>query len=73
MNDVILVDAMEAAGYWFDSFQSYDGYLRFSGDYGTRMTFESWEEVEDWLRGVVFDDPEVSARVEHIMRRAYSF
>lgn len=71
MNDMTLIEAMEAAGYWFDSFESYGDYLLFRGDYGTRMTFESREEVEEWLRGVVFDDPDVSDAVERIMRRAW--
>lgn len=71
MDDVRLVEAMEAAGYWFDEFSSYDGYLVFAGNYGTHMDFESWEEVEEWLRGVVFDDPDVSDAVERIIGRAW--
>lgn len=71
MDDVRLVEAMEAAGYWFDEFSSYDGYLVFDGNYGTRMDFESWEEVEEWLRGVVFDDSDVSDAVERIIGRAW--
>lgn len=69
--DVRLVEAMEAAGYWFDDFSSYDGYLLFSGHYGTSMDFECWADVEEWLRGVVFDDPDVSDAVERIMRCAW--
>lgn len=70
MDKETLIAAMDAAGYWFDNFESYDGCLVFSGNYGTTMYFDSWEEVEEWLRGVVFDDPDVSDRVENILRRA---
>ncbi|MBR3438259.1 MAG: hypothetical protein IKH13_01995, partial [Clostridia bacterium] len=30
-------------------------------------TFKSWNETEDWLEGVVFDDNEISLKVERIM------
>jgi hypothetical protein len=30
------------------------------------MQMESWEAAEEWLNGVVFDDPDVSDKVERI-------
>lgn len=62
-----LIDAMEAAGYWYDDLESYETWIIFRGDYCTSMYFNSWEEVNDWLRGVVFDDPAVSDAVEKIL------
>ena len=59
--------AMEAAGYTLDTLESRDDYLRFTGDYGTVMTMEGWQECREWLEGVVFDDPAVSDRVEKIL------
>ena len=47
-----LVAAMEAAGY---------------GDSGNILTMGGWHECEEWLNGVVFDDPQVSDRVEIIL------
>lgn len=81
MTREILIDAMEAAGYWFDSFESYENaelirteglhtWLVFRGDDCYTMYFDSWEEVEEWLRCVMFDDPDVYDRVENILRRA---
>jgi len=69
----ILIKAMAVAGYHYDDIDSYDGYLVFDGDYCcVRMTFESWYEVEEWLRGVVFDDPDVSGTVEMILKEVQS-
>lgn len=62
-----LIAAMEAAGYWYDDLESYETWIIFRGDYCTSMYFNSWEEVNDWLRGVVFDDPAVSDAVEKIL------
>ena len=66
--DETLIKAMDAAGWYHNSLESYDGYITFDSDYGYCMDFDSWEDVEDWLLGVVFDDPEVSDAVEKIMK-----
>ena len=63
-----LIKAMDAAGYWYDNFDSYEDWVVFR-DGIFAMMFESWEEVEEWLKGVVFDDPEVSDKVEAILNR----
>ena len=65
-DEALLVRAMDAAGYRYNSFDSYTGYLVFDGDC-SRMTFESWQEVREWLEGVVFDDPDVAEQVERIL------
>lgn len=62
----ILISAMTAAGYEYD-IESTDDELRFYSVYGNLMRMESWKEAEDWLNGVVFDDPAVSDRVEWIL------
>ena len=62
-----LVAAMEAAGYVLDTLESTEDNLRFYGAYGNVMTMGGWYECEEWLNGVVFDDPQVSDRVEIIL------
>ena len=63
-----LIAAMEAAGYYFDGLDSSDTAPVFNGNWGTRIWFNGgWPEVEAWLEGVVFDDPEVSEAVERIL------
>jgi hypothetical protein len=62
-----LVAAMEAAGYVLDTLESTEDNLRFYGAYGNVMTMGGWHECEEWLNGVVFDDPQVSDRVEIIL------
>ena len=62
-----IIDAMEAAGYHYDALESTDDQLRFFGEYGTVMHMDSWAEAKEWLEGVVFDDPDVSDRVEKIL------
>ena len=59
-----LVAAMEAAGYVLDTLESTEDNLRFYGAYGNLLTMGGWHECEEWLNGVVFDDPQVSDRVE---------
>ena len=49
-----LVAAMEAVGYVLDTLESTEDNL-------------GWHECEEWLNGVVFDDPQVSDRVEIIL------
>ena len=62
-----LVAAMEAAGYVPDNLVSTEDNLRFYGAYGNLLTMGGWHECEEWLNGVVFDDPQVSDRVEIIL------
>lgn len=62
-----LVAAMEAAGYVLDTMESTEDNLRFYGSCGNVMTMGGWHECEEWLNGVVFDDPQVSDRVEIIL------
>ena len=62
-----LVAAMEAAGYTLDTLESTGDNLRFYGAAGNIMTIGGWHECEEWLNGVVFDDPQVSDRVEIIL------
>ena len=62
-----LAAAMEAAGYVLDPMESTSGHLRFYGNHGELMFMESWRECEDWLNGVVFDDPQISDQVERLL------
>lgn len=62
-----LVAAMEAAGYTLDTLESTGDNLRFYGAAGNIMTMGGWHECEEWLNGVVFDDPQVSDRIEIIL------
>ena len=62
-----LVAAMEAAGYTLDTLESTGDNLRFYGVAGNIVTMGGWHECEEWLNGVVFDDPQVSDRVEIIL------
>ena len=62
-----LVAAMEAAGYTLDALESTGDNLRFFGAAGNSLTVGGWHECEEWLNGVVFDDPQVSDRVEIIL------
>ena len=62
-----LVAAMEAAGYVLDTAESTEDNLRFFGTYGNVLTMGGWHECEEWLNGVVFDDPQVSDHVEIIL------
>ena len=62
-----LVAAMEAAGYTLDTLESTGDNLRFYGASGNIITMGGWHECEEWLNGVVFDDPQVSERVEIIL------
>lgn len=62
-----LIAAMEAAGYVLDTAESSEDNLRFFGVYGNLLTMGGWHECEEWLNGAVFDDPQVSDRVEIIL------
>jgi len=61
-----LVPAMAAAGYYYDDINSNDSYYRFNSEYSS-IEFANPKEIEEWLDGVVFDDPEKSLEVEKIM------
>ena len=71
-----IIKAMAAAGYYYDDIASYtdengeNGWLYFNGDYCTSITFDSWTQVNEWLNGVVFDDPETSKAVDDILQEA---
>lgn len=69
MKDV-LINAMEKAKYYYDDINSYDNWLVFRGDYCTSMEFSSWDDVLNWLKGVVFDDAEISDSVEKVLNSA---
>lgn len=62
-----LIAAMEAAGYTYDGLESTNDNLRFFGEGGQVITMGGWHECEEWLNGVVFDDPQVMNRVEIIL------
>lgn len=66
-----LIPAMEAAGYHFDELESTDGNLRFLPDgtheIGGVMISDSWNDVKQWLEGVVLEDPDTAERVERVM------
>ena len=62
-----MIAAMEAAGYVLDTIESTDDNLRFYGESGNLLTMGGWHECEEWLNGVVFDDPIVSDHVEIIL------
>lgn len=58
---------MDAAGFSFDELESTHDNLRFLGEGGTLMQMSGWKDAKEWLEGVVFDDPDVSDRVEKIL------
>lgn len=66
-----LIPAMEAAGYHFDELESTDGNLRFLPDgtheIGGVMISDSWNNVKEWLEGVVLEDPDTAERVERVL------
>ena len=61
-----VIEAMEVAGYTYNHLESHDGYQNFNGE-GNSMTFDTFADAAEWLDGVVFDDPEITERVEFIM------
>lgn len=60
-----IIKAMDVAGYHYDNINS-GSELAFNTETGSTR-FGSWADVRDWLGGVVFDDPEISDKVEYIM------
>lgn len=61
---------METAGYHFDELESTNGNLRFLPDgtheIGDVMISDSWNDVKEWLEGVVLEDPDTAERVERV-------
>jgi len=49
-----IIQAMENHGYWYDNIDSYDGWLVFRHELGS-LSFESWNEVEEWVTYMVWD------------------
>lgn len=66
-----LIPAMEAAGYYFDELESSDGNLRFLPDgtheIGGAWIADSWNDVQEWLEGVVLEDLDTAERVERVL------
>ena len=67
-----LIRAMSKAGYALDRLESTDEWLRFFTPGCGTVAFDGWEELEEWLNGVVFDDPEVAKKVWDIMHEEVS-
>ena len=61
-----MITAMRAAGYTYDTLESRDDYLRFFGEENV-VNFGSWDDLSDWLHGVVFDDPAVRDAVDRAL------
>ena len=63
-----VIQAMEAAGYALDIYESTSASPVYNYEMQTiPLRFESLKENMEWLNGVVFDDPEISDAVERIM------
>lgn len=52
-----LITAMETIGYHYDDIDSYDDWIVFNSEYG-RLEFSSWDDVYEWLDGVILDSAE---------------
>lgn len=50
-----IIQAMAIRGYYFDEFSSYDDIAVFNY-LGGRIYFHSWNDVEEWLDGVVWEE-----------------
>lgn len=62
-----LTEAMEVAGMHFDEIDSSPDSLRFTSEMGIVTYFENWTEVENWIEGSVFDDPDLEQEVDEIL------
>lgn len=62
----VVIRAMDAAGYHLENRDDPDD-LTFRTDTGERIGFAGFRVAEEWLDGVVFDDPDISDAVEKIM------
>ncbi len=61
-----MITAMRAVGYTYDILESRDDYLRFFGEAHV-VRFAGWDDLSDWLHGVVFDDPDVRKAVDRAL------
>lgn len=59
-----LIKAMELLGYYYDDIASYDGYIKFNDIEG----FNSWDDVEEYLNLLVIEDPDISDKVEALLK-----
>ena len=50
-----IIQAMAIRGYYYDGIDSYDEWVCFNYELG-RISFSSWEDVEEWLDGVVWEE-----------------
>ena len=55
MNKQEIITAMEQHGYHYDDINSYDEWICFNTELG-HLSFDSWEAVEEWLDGVVWEE-----------------
>ena len=67
----ILVDALEAAGYRYDYWESEPGHIVLAPD-GTHeivgyLQFESWGDIKDWLEDTIAEGTDISERVDRAM------
>lgn len=68
---VILVDALEAAGYRYDYRESEPGHIVLAPD-GTHeiagyLQFESWGDIKDWLEDTIAEGTDISERVDRAL------
>ena len=65
-----LIKAMEVLGFYYDDINSHDNYIKFNAEAPTNMeAFKSWNELEDWIKYVVIDDPEEAKLVDTILNK----
>lgn len=59
-----LIKCMDVLGLYFDGIESSFNYIRFTYTGGCfPFVFGSWQEVKDYLSGLVIDDPEKAETV----------
>ena len=59
MRKSTLITAMETIGYHYDDIDSYEDWIVFNNsEYCTRLEFSSWDDVYEWLDGVILDSAE---------------
>ena len=60
----ILIKNMDVLGLYFDGIESSADYIRFTYTGGCfPLVFGSWQEVKEYLSGLVIDDPEKAETV----------
>ena len=62
-----VIEAMDAAGYYYDKYSSSPDSIRFTTDLGTVAYFDSWSETKDWISNVVIDDKFLAEKVQRIL------